>query len=309
MKNKLRMIDINFASMYMGRFLTVGVTALVLAITISALTGAGGLRNHRPLILEVPASSGDASGFEALRDLLAMETGRNVRAQARGDQWCETCDLFVLPIGEFLPAQRQGELVALYSIEPMKRRRNAAILVARANDPLPESPPAVHEIMFSHPRSLNGFWLQLQELESEGFRAPDDLRSLRFARTPAAGTRVVYSVATGACDMGACRASDLADAVTRGGVERGELTVLRSSPALPEVVIACKAEDADYYRSVLAQTAARMAVPEPANRWQDAVALLDSRGMRSLRPVAAEEMERAAALYNALSERIGGRPQ
>ena len=144
MKNKLRMIDINFASMYMGWFLTLGVTALVLVITISALTGAEGLRNHRPLVLEVPGPGGDGEAlvrFQPLRDLRAMETGRAVRAQARGDQWCGDCDLFVFPVGEFLRAPQSRDLVPIYSIERMKRRRNAAVLIARTKEPLSESPP------------------------------------------------------------------------------------------------------------------------------------------------------------------------
>jgi hypothetical protein len=309
MKNKLRMIDINFASMYMGRFLTLGVTALVLAITISALTGAGGLRNHRPLVLEVPGSGGAGEAlvrFQPLRDLLALETGRAVRVQVRGDQWSGDCDLFVFPVGEFLRAPHTRDLVPIYSIEPLKQRRNTAVLVARTKEPVSESPPAANAVMFSHPRSLNGFWLQLEMLESEGFRVPERIQSLRFAETPGAGTRVVYSVAMGQSDLGACRASDLADAVREGGIARGELSIVHSRPSLPEVVVACRTEDVDYYRLVLARTAARMAVPEPAGRWQDAVALLDGKGMRSLRPISEEELERAAALHEKMEERIRG---
>jgi len=308
MKNKLRMIDINFASAYLGRFLTVGVTGAVLAITISALTGAGGLRNHRPLILEVPAVGGARNAearFEPFRDLLAIETGRSVRAHARGDQWCGECDLYVFPIDQFLTLGRVRGLVPLYAIEPTKNGRNAAVLIARKGSPPMGAPPAADEVLFSHPRSFNGFWVQLSLLESEGFRAPGGIESLHFASPPGTGSRVIYSVALGQSVLGACRASDLADAVSNGGIGRDELSIVRSSPAVPELVVACKPEDVDYCRRVLERTAVRMAVGETTGRHRNAVELMDNEGMRSLRPVSQAELERAAALYSQMADRIG----
>lgn len=308
MKNKFQMIDINIASTYMGRFMTLGVTAIVLAITVSALTGRGGLRTHQPVELVVPSGTGDSEAearFGPLQELLTIETGRNVRAHARAEQWCDDCDLFVMPISEFLSERRSRELVPLYSIEAVERGRDAAVLIARAGAS-PQSPLEAADLMFTHPRSLNGCWVQLSQLEAEGFRAPQRLDSLRFAPAPApgAGIRVVYSVATGHSAMGACRASDILDAVKRGGIGPGELTVVRSSPAVPEVVLACRPRDADYYRGVLARAAARMAAPETEGRAGDAVELLQNRGMRSLLPISDAELERVAALHEEMEARV-----
>jgi hypothetical protein len=308
MKNKFRMIDINIVSTYMGRYLTLGVTVVVLAITISALTGPGGLRNHRPLTLVVPSRPGGGDTtprFEPLRELLAIETGRRVWLQNRAEESCRDCDLFVMTLQEFLDEQRFRDLVPLYSIEAIERGRDAAVLIARGGVAPMGSPPGVDDVMFSHPRSINGCWVQLGLLESEGFRTPGRLDSLRFAPAPApgAGLRVVYSVATGECALGACRASDLSGAVRAGGVGRGELSIVRSSPAVPELLIACRAADADYYLRVLTKTAARVAASAVGARDRDAVELLKSRGMRSLRPISGAEIERAAALYEKMEER------
>jgi hypothetical protein len=308
MKNKIRMIDINFASAYMGRFLTLGVTVLVVAVTVSALVSGGGLRDHRTLILEVPGGvhGGPEARFGPFRDLLAAETGRAVRERVRQDGWCDECDLFVFPIIEFIDGRALRDLVPLYAIERMKRGRDAAVLIARAGEALSDSIPPADEIMFSHPRSFNGFWLQLEVLESRGFHAPEKLQSLRFAPASDTGIRVAYAVALGDCVVGACRASDVAEAEKQGGIERGELSVIHSTPAVPEVIVACRPDDVDYYRNLLAQTAAQIAAPEPDSRWREAVELLESRGMRSLRPVSREEVARAVSLRDAIEKRFPG---
>ncbi len=109
-------------------------------------------------------------------------------------------------------------------------------------------------------------------------------------------------MALGEPELGACRASDLANAVEEGGVRRDELSIVRSVPAVPEILIACRAADVDYYKGVLERTAGRMAAPEPSARCRSAVELLEERGVRSLQPVSAGQMERAAALYDRMGQ-------
>ncbi|MGD8414102.1 MAG: PhnD/SsuA/transferrin family substrate-binding protein [Candidatus Latescibacterota bacterium] len=306
MKNKLRVIDINFASAYLGRFLTVGVTAAVLAITISALTSSGGLQNRSPIVLSVPGGSvakGAVTNFEPLRELLACERGRAVRMVPRGNGWCEECDLYVLPIDQFLGSGRKNGLVPLYAVEPVDRGRNAAVLISRTGFDTQARPPDPQDVLFTNPRSVNGFWVQLAALESEGFRAPDGVGSLNFAST---GTRVVYSVALGQAAIGACPSSDLADAIAAGGIGRHELSVVQSFPAVPELLIACKPDDAGYYRPVLARISEMMAVGGDSGRRRKAVEMMKNAGMRRLRPVSEKELDRAAALIGEMSGRAGG---
>jgi hypothetical protein len=108
----------------------------------------------------------------------------------------------------------------------------------------------------------------------------------------------------GEFSLGACRLSDLRELISNGGVKGDALTVVRSSPAVPEIVLACRQTDADYYRSVLKLTAAKLADPDPAGRDRDAIELLKSRGVGSLVPVTQEELERATELFESMSGRI-----
>ena len=308
MKNKLRMIDINIVSAYMGRFLTAIVTVVVLVITISALVGRGGIRDHLTLLVEVPAAVTDgadaaAEQYEPLRYLLAQETGRTVKVHVREADSCEECELFVLALEDFITGRGKRELVPLYSINPMERKRDAAVLIARSGAHGPIR-PAPDDVVFTDPRSANGCWIQLALLESEGFAAPEQIGSLRFAPSPGSPAWVVYAVLFGEFALGACRQSDLDELVSSGGVKSDELAVVRSVRAVPEIVLACRPEDVDYYRSVLRLTAARLAEPGPTGWDRDATELLKSRGMRSLLPVFPEELERAEELYERMEGRI-----
>jgi len=306
MKNKLRMIDINIVSAYMGRFLTAIVTVIVLAITISALLGGGGLRGHRALLVEVPAvglEQAAADWYGPFRDLLAMETGRAVAVRARtgADGSGDRCELYVMPAREFVAAGQARDLVPLFSVCPLELRRDEAVLIARRGAPIPEV-PAAYDVLFSGPNSVNGCWLQLGILAEMGFHVPKRIGTLRFAETSGAGTRVVYSVLLGRYALGACRASDLARAVDSGGVGKDELTVVRSIPAVPEVIVASRRADADYYRRVLGRTAARIAHPQSSGRERGAVERLKSRGVRSLRPITEEDLRRARAIFEEMQK-------
>jgi hypothetical protein len=308
MKNKIRLIDINIVSAYMGRVLTVFVTILVLAITLSALFGDGGLRNHVPLVVEVPASGGevtDPACYRALRFLIAAETGRSVSVATRGPDWSEGCELYVLPIREFFRARSQLGLEPLYAFCRARRGADAAVLIARGGTE-PPVPPARDDVVFVSPRSINGCWIQLAYLESSGFDAPRRIGDLRFAPGSGDGSRVVYSVAFGRYAMGACRASDLEELAASGGITPEEVFVVASIPALPETVVACPADARNYFEPVLRRIAATVADPEPSDRVRDAVTLLRDRGVRNLRPVTQGDLERLEELLGSMEGRTTG---
>jgi len=309
MKNKIRLIDVTIVSTYMGRFLTAIVTAIVLAITVSALVSDGGIRGHGTLLLEVPQVGGQQETvdyYEPLRYLLAAQTGRSVAIQMRGGGARDRCELFLLPIAEFLAYRKVEDLVPLYEIGRMERVHDEAIVIARHRDS--ETVPMTPDnVVFTHPRSINGFWVQLAMLDSSGFAAPDEIASLQFATVPgatAAPGRVVFSVLMGEYAYGACRRSDLASLIEAGEVHSDELRVVESRPAAPELIVACRPVDARYYRRVLERTSATIALTESSERESSAVELLRSRGMKSLRPVSPEELERAAALYDEMRGRF-----
>ncbi len=305
MKNKVRLIDITVVSAYMGRFLTAIVSAMVIAVTVSALVSKGGIRDHQTLSVGVPPMRGvDATEeyFEPLRLLLALESGRKVEVNSHTPGWCDRCELHLLPIAEFVAAAAERDLVPLYSICRTRSGADAAVVVARSDD-FRSVVPTPQNVMFVDPQSVNGCWVQLEQLESRGFTSPDRVASLRFAPMPSAA-RVVFSVLMGASAYGACRQSDLTELVAAGDLDRNELQVVFSSPAVPELVVACRPADAEYYRHLLSRTAARIAVLESSGMVREAALLLRSRGMRSMRPVSQDELDRTVALFDLMQERI-----
>jgi hypothetical protein len=82
------------------RYLTPIVTALVLAITVGSLLAGGGVRDFLPLRISVSPriENGPAIGA-ALRELLAIETGRSVRL---AEQFGDDCDVYLMPHSEFV---------------------------------------------------------------------------------------------------------------------------------------------------------------------------------------------------------------
>ena len=186
MNNKIRKIDINIVSAYMGRLLPVIVMLMVLAITLSAVVGVGGLRDHVILVVGVPQNGGTGSAQERyapLRQLLARETGRTVSLSPRGTDWNDGCDLYLLETGEFVKEREKRGLVAVYSFSRMQRRSDAAILVSRRGSQ-PPAFPGRDDVIFADPRSINGCWVQLAFLDSTGFETPERIEDLRFAPPP-----------------------------------------------------------------------------------------------------------------------------
>lgn len=301
MNNKIGLIDINIVSEYMGRFLTLIVTLLVLAITLSALVDGEGIYDHAAITLEVPRG-GDPEKDRALRQLIVSETGRSVALTQRETDWNGTRDLYVLPVREFMEARARFGLEPLYSFCRLKHRSEAAILISRPGAGLPESPDA-GDVVFDDPYSINGCWLQLIFLESSGFRGPENLEQLRFAPAARGGTRVVYSVLYGESPVGACRLSDLLSAVEAGGVGKNELSVVKSIPALPETVIACHPGDRKYFEPVFERISATLMAPDGSDR--AVTEILARRGVGTLRPVSDKDLERLSQVFEFVKGRIG----
>jgi hypothetical protein len=237
-----------------------------------------------------------------LRQLIASETGRSVFVSTRDAEWNGTRDLYLLPVREFLAARANHDLEPLYARGRMKRRSEAAILICRSGVELPET-PQVEDVLFVDPYSINGCWLQLAFLESSGSRGPDRLEQLRFAPPPGGGTRVVYSVLFGESPIGACRLSDLLAAVEAGDIGKNELSVVKTIPALPEMVIACFPRDREYFEPVLGRIAARIAAPEePDSALAENLA---RRGLGKLRPVSDDDLERLSQVFEFVDGRLG----
>jgi hypothetical protein len=312
MKNKLQVIDFNVVSAYMGRFLTAIVAVAVIGITVSALLSRSrGAERGVLVVAALPAGPLEAArtaratratrGFhDSLRLLLARESNRPVAVRESGPAGDAGagCGLFLMAMEEYLAQREEEGLVALYAVDRSAHGRDRAVLIARPSGaPSPEfAGIGADQCIFSGPSSLNGCWVQLELLEAEGFRAGEGTQSLHYPKAGGAA-RVVFSVLFEGYTLGACRRSDIENLIAEGSIAEGEVAVVRSSPAVPEMVFACREPDAAYFGRILAGFALRLANPGDDPEEQVAAALLGSGGMRSVRPIAGEEITRAAALF------------
>ena len=136
------------------------------------------------------------------------------------------------------------------------------MLIRRAGTP-PLQEPSPKNVLFTHPQSLNGCWVQLGLLEDGGHALPDRVDSLRYAPGPGSANRVVHTVLLGESPFGACRASDLAALTASGAVAEDELVVVAAGrfagerievPAVPRATQASVFNGAFAQRSALVRT-------------------------------------------------------
>lgn len=310
MKNKIRLIDINIVSSYMGRFLTAIVAVLVLSITVAALVDEDGNRDHKVLVLGVAglgSTEKTLEYYEPFKDFLARSSGRAVKVRVIDGEIDPECELYLLPWREYFYGGRNLALLPIYSVCRVSGGRDSAVLIVRGDrDAADLTALGPSDVVFAHPHSFNGFLIQLRALESRGaggFAVPVDPGELHFVGPPGAETRVVYEVLLGRYTAGACRRSDVDRLVEAGELARDEIAVSLAMPALPEQIIACREADREYYLDLLESMATRLASPGGSTSERDTAALLRSRRIRSLRPVIPEEVALAEELYDQARER------
>jgi hypothetical protein len=280
MKHRIKPVDVSIVSSYMGRFLTAIVTLLVFAITIHAYVTHGGDLAHVEFSIGVTAGEGF---LEPLRELVARSTSRRVGIVVGEDKWDSTCELYVLPLVDFLRLRDAMRLRGLFALGAMPNDR--AVVVAGGGTTVDPSAIRAGDVLFESPSSANGFWAQLMALSRLGVGTPPGgIDELRFASSGGDGVRIVYLVADGVHRFGACRASNMAGLIERGGLQPGEVTVVLDAPALPEFVVATAESDAAYFARELGELGAVIDDPGSSG-WRDTAELLRARGIGSFRPI------------------------
>ena len=316
MKDKLRLIDVSMLSSYMGRALTVVVTIFVVGIAVSALLQSGG-SDHGIIRVCVPARSytGDAvEAYEPFRALLSRETRRPVELVECGGQWPEGFDVYVMPIDEYLRYAPGLDALGLYEIKLSERRSDKAVIISRPPEmdgghETPGVPGAVmdfaevlpNEVAFSHPLSVNGFWLQAAAMVGAGFEMPGDVRELRFEGSRREGGRVVYGVLFGTYRLGACKLSEIVSLSERGVIAGDELRVIHADDVLPELVVAVKRSRSRYFGRKIGGVAKLLDEPVSPARQDHTVELLKSYGICRIDPVEESPLERAEMLFRRYS--------
>jgi hypothetical protein len=291
MKNPVKPIDISIISEYLGRFQTVIVALLVIAIAAHAFVTRNAARGHVPLTLAVPS---DGGRFEPLARIIARRSARTVELAV--NEWTDSAELFVLPPHEFFRRRGSLGLKALFTLS--ERPADRALIVSRRSDTaVPDDAAAV---LFSTPESVNGCWVQLYSLSRRKARVPASLDSLQFAGGKDAG-RVVWAVVNGLARFGACRASDLDE------TDADRVRVVFQTPALPDYIVAARADDEAYFLDRL--DGLGLLFEAPGEEDHDAVALLRERGIGAVREVSKAQLEELSSVCEFMGKVAeGGNP-
>jgi hypothetical protein len=308
-RNKLRVIDVSILSSYMGRALTFFVTLFVVGIAVSALIDGGGFeKNVINVCVPAGARPGDAvESFEPLRSLLGRESRRPVVLLECAGEWPPGQDIYVMPVDEFFRWERELQVAAIYDVSSSETRNDKAVFVVRQSAATFDlSSVAPDDVVFVHPSSVNGFWVQAEALAwGDTIHVPEAATgagagvrgAFRFVGSPRDATRVICGVATGAFDIGACKLSDLSELSRRGVIGARELRVIGARDALPETVIAVKPGERRYFEAKIRKIAALLDGGPSAADQKESIRLLETAGVRRLDPIDAKGLEGVRRLF------------
>ena len=299
MKNKLRLIDVSMLSSYMGKALTALVTVFVVGIAVSVLIDGGSIEKNFIRVC-VPARSrpGEAvETYETLRSLLSRETRRSVTLVECAGEWPRDCDVYLMPVGAFFRWERELDAEALYEVGASERRNDKAVIIApKSLDSLQLASMTTGDVVFCHPTSVNGFWVQANALSGPGVGWAGNAQP-RFEGASGDATRVVCGVAVGAFRFGACRLSEVSSLAQKGIIGGGEIRVVRSDDALPETVLAVARREARYFEGKIGSISRLLDNGSPDADLVDSVRLLKAVGVCRLDRLEKDRLEAVRKLF------------
>lgn len=298
MKDRAKSTDLNLLSIYLGRSLTVLIAAFVVVVAVSALLDRGG--GARRNIIDVCVFAyGDEARYEPFRKLLSHATRRPVVVRDCHGELSSDYDLYIMPTAEYLGHAEALGIVALYEIGSSEKRRDSAVLVGRASDvPIDFPRLSADDVVFSSSFPVNSCLAQLAMLEAQGSLIPRQPSHLRFVPGGDDQSRIVLGVIHGKYRLGACRLSDLTALARKGVIQMDEITVVETTRALPEMLIAGRPAEADYYRRKLGAVNGLIEeINIPANQ-VDAVRLLKAYGIDGLAPMSEDRVSQVRELYD-----------
>jgi hypothetical protein len=300
MKNKLKIVDVNILSSYMGNWLTLAIVVFVFAVTVSALMSGGGGTERNIVNIYVSASDETRDPvvtYDPLRRMLSARTRRPAVVELCKEAWPPGGDVYVIPIADYLALRDQLGIVALFSVSATERQKDRSVIVARSSDtPLDLSQLSVREMAFTSPHSINGFLLPLAMLSDDGVDMPQNPGDFHFEGAQQNATRVVLGVICGEYRAGGCTLNDVTTLTDRGVIHMGELRILRARAALPEVLIAAPRRESGYFRRKFSEIDGLMIASVSAAGESEPVKLLKSFGIMGLKPIDPAEIDEAGRL-------------
>ncbi len=225
-RNTFEFFDINFLSVYAGRFLTGALAIIVLILAVTSRMGDGAHRD--PLTLAVCDSSVSLEAYEPLRYLIARETRLSVGLSFCDDR--QDADLMLLHLDDLT----DPDVTVLWGLSPSPYPDHY-VFIGRAGERGAETPIVV-------PGNLP------LEFHTRANLSTDDLMTPKVGNGPAA---VVFAVMGGEAPVGIVRHSDLDALVAEGIFPREAIEVRKSLPAKPDWVLTCRKREAEHYRRTL----------------------------------------------------------
>lgn len=227
--------DIHLLSSYLGRWTTVLVFGLVIAIAAGALFFEGIDIAHTRITIGVAAFDSTVASvpLRALADLVRERGCGDIRWRWLGlHELSEDCDFFLLTSVQAARPTAAGRLdpVLLALAGPGKRCDTGAVV----RQPDRVGTP-VRRMIYPSPVSTAGY-LTPRELLG------DTAAESRFAAERGGEARAALAVLSGAFDAGGIGVERLRALESTGLVEPGELSTVRIGDCLPEIVVAAGKE-------------------------------------------------------------------
>jgi hypothetical protein len=309
MKNKLRLIDVSLLSSYMGKALTGIVTLFVIGIAVSALIDRGGFERSVIRVC-VPSSfhpGESVEAYEPFKVLLSRETRRPVVLTESNGQWPRGYDLFVMSSDAYFDEEKSLGIVAIFEVSANPGRRDKALIISRNSSEEPDlSRAGPGDVAFSHPLSVNGFWVQAEAIARSGSNLVDHTDELKFEGARWDASRVIHGVLFGVFAFGACKSSEIERLSDTGEIDSHVVRKVYSTDAMPEIVVAVDRADADYFRAKIGSLARLLEQPAPPSPQGDTVRLLERAGVAGFEPLEGARLERLRSLYERFGR--GARP-
>jgi ABC-type phosphate/phosphonate transport system substrate-binding protein len=312
MKDKIAPLDVSILSSYMGRWLTAILTVFVIAVAISAfIQGSDSKRNIIGICIATDQFGADPLPvFEPLRHLVAAETRRATTVSLCWPTPDDE-DLYIMSLAEFVRHERSLGLEALFEVVKSDQPGDKALLIARLGEAgIDLSTLGPGDLVFAGPSSVNGFMAQMSMLNEGGFDGTASVEDFTFAGDHEYGARIVLGVVHGAYRVGACKLSQVERLIESGVIDRAEITVLASRPALPETVIAVRDREAAYYRRRLRRIASLLkeagspTADIAASTQRATLRLLRSYGISGFAPADPARMQKARELHEMVAGRF-----
>lgn len=250
MRQKLKPIDFNILSSYLGKYITALVSVLVVVLTVSAyLTGPDGDEAVRVCLDRLPFDrDGKLSEVVELFSLRAKPRLVLTRCGLQG----EGQEVRLLSLARWLE-EAHGNASPLFALTYEGREPEAALLVARGKMEVEKlAEMGAVDLVVANPHSFSAYWVQVDYLLQMGVDRAH--LQVHFADDRVGGgyVRALLELLGGNYQLAACRRSDLNYLQTRDGSLADELFPVAEIPLPPLLVIAAKRDIARGLRQRLA---------------------------------------------------------